>query len=156
MNELNKKLEVLSRIAHMLNENQVLWAVGGSLLLYFKGKTDTFHDIDLMVGEKDIEKVKRVLLSIGKLLPENPDRQYKTRHFLEFEIDGIDVDIMAGFVIVSNGKDYDCSLTAEQVAERILLNGETIPLQSLSDWRKYYALMGRTSKVEMIDSPPPV
>lgn len=151
MNELNKKLEVLTKIAHMLNESQVLWAVGGSMLLYFKGKTDVFHDIDLMVGERDIEKVKSLLVSIGKLSPENPNVQYKTRHFLEFNIDGVDVDVMAGFVIVKDGKDYDCSLSAEQVTEHILLNGEMIPLQSLSDWRKYYALMGRTAKVEMID-----
>lgn len=46
MNELNRKLEVLTQIAHMLNESQVLWAVGGSMLLYFKGKTDVFHDIE--------------------------------------------------------------------------------------------------------------
>lgn len=151
MKELTQKLEVLSRIAHILNENHVLWAVGGSMLLYFKGKTDVFHDIDLMVREKDIEKVKKLLLSIGNLQPENPNIQYKTRHFLEYKIDGIDIDVMAGFVIVRNGKDYDCSLSAEQVTEHILLNGEAIPLQALRDWRKYYALMGRTSKVEMID-----
>ena len=135
----------------MLNGSQVLWAVGGSMLLYLKGKTDVFHDIDLMVGEGDIEKVKSLLSSIGKLAPENPDLHYKTRHFLEFNIDGIDIDVMAGFVIISNGKDYDCSLLPEQVTEHTLLNGEMIPLQSLRDWRKYYELMGRTSKVEMID-----
>ncbi len=151
MNELNQKLGVLSQIAHMLNENQVLWAVGGSMLLYFKGKTDVFHDIDLMVGEKDIEKVKQLLLSLGKLLPKNPNNQYKTKHFLEFSIDGIDVDVMAGLVIVKNGEDYDCSLLAEQIAEHISLNGEHIPLQALSDWKRYYELMGRTEKVEMID-----
>lgn len=135
----------------MLNGSQVLWAVGGSMLLYLKGKTDVFHDIDLMVGEGDIEKVKSLLSSIGKLAPENPDLHYKTRHFLEFNIDGIDIDVMAGFVIISNGKDYDCSLLPEQVTEHTLLNGEMIPLQALSDWRRYYELMGRTSKVEMID-----
>lgn len=151
MNESDKKLEVLARIAHLLNGSRVLWAVGGSMLLYFKGKTDVFHDIDLMVGEGDIEKAKSLLLTIGRLSPENHDTQYKTRHFLEFNIDGVEVDVMAGFVIVRDGKDYDCSLAAEQVAERILLNGETIPLQALSDWRRYYELMGRTSKVEMID-----
>lgn len=121
------------------------------MLLYLKGKTDVFHDIDLMVGEGDIEKVKSLLSSIGKLAPENPDLHYKTRHFLEFNIDGIDIDVMAGFVIISNGKDYDCSLLPEQVTEHTLLNGEMIPLQALSDWRRYYELMGRTSKVEMID-----
>ena len=121
------------------------------MLLYFKGKTDIFHDIDLMVGEKDIDAAKALLLTIGDLLPEKPNPQYKTRHFLEFSVDGVDVDVMAGFIIVRDGKDYDCSLLPEQIEEYIPLNGELIPLQSLRDWRKYYELMGREAKVAMID-----
>lgn len=151
MNESRQKLTVLSKIARVFNENQILWAVGGSMLLYFKGKTDIFHDIDLMVGEKDIDAAKALLLTIGDLLPEKPNPQYKTRHFLEFSVDGVDVDVMAGFIIVRDGKDYDCSLLPEQIEEYIPLNGELIPLQSLRDWRKYYELMGREAKVAMID-----
>ncbi len=151
MNDIEKKLKVLSNIAHVLNEKNVVWAVGASMLLYFKGKTDFFHDIDLMVSEDDVEKLKEQLLPMGLLAPPKLDKQYKTRHFLEFTIDGIDVDVMAGFVIVKDGRDVDCSLFPEQIEEYIQLNGETIPLQSLSDWRRYYELMGRSSKVEMID-----
>ena len=151
MNDIEKKLKVLSNIAHVLNEKNVVWAVGASMLLYFKGKTDFFHDIDLMVSEDDVEKLKEQLLPMGLFAPPKLDKQYKTRHFLEFTIDGIDVDVMAGFVIVKDGRDVDCSLFPEQIEEYIQLNGETIPLQSLSDWRRYYELMGRSSKVEMID-----
>lgn len=151
MNDIEKKLKVLSDIAHVLNEKNVVWAVGASMLLYFKGKTDFFHDIDLMVTENDVEKLKEQLLPMGLLVPSKSDKQYNSRHFLEFIIDGIDVDVMAGFVIVKDGKEIDCSLFPEQIEAYIQLNGETIPLQSLSDWRRYYELMGRTSKVEMID-----
>lgn len=151
MAELDGKLEVLTDIACILNKNHITWAVGGSLLLYFKGKTKLFHDIDIMVSEDDVDKLKNLLLPLGKLAPPNPDEHYKTRHFLEFTINDVDVDIIAGFVIVKDGEEYDCSLFPEQIEEYIRLNGETIPLQSLSDWRRYYELMGRTSKVEMID-----
>ena len=61
------------------------------------------------------------------------------------------MDIMAGFVIVMDGKEYDCALLPDQIAESIQLDGESIPLHSLQRWPHYYALMGRTSKVEMID-----
>ncbi len=149
MDEREKKLEVLCRIAHALNEEGALWALGGSLLLYFKGRTDTFHDIDIMAGEADIETVKRRLCALGELLPPKPKPGYKTRHFLEFVIDGVEVDVMAGFVIVKEGVDYDCSLLPEQVAEHISLEGEDIPLQSLSDWRRYYELMGRPEKAKL-------
>ena len=149
MDEREKKLKVLRRIARALNEEGVLWALGGSLLLYFKGRAYTFHDIDIMAGEGDIETVKRRLCALGELLPQKPNPGYKTRHFLEFVIDGVEVDVMAGFVIVKDGVDYDCSLRPEQVAEHISLDGENIPLQRLSDWRRYYELMGRPEKAAL-------
>ncbi|MDD2957562.1 MAG: hypothetical protein PHR92_03440 [Lachnospiraceae bacterium] len=151
LNELDQKLKVLSGIANVLNKNNVIWAVGASMLLYFKGKTDVFHDIDIMVYEDDVSKLKELLLPMGILAPPNPNTQYKTRHFLEFTIDGVDVDVMAGFVIVKDEREYDCSLMPEQIAETLKINGETIPLQAVADWRRYYELMGRASKVEMID-----
>lgn len=150
---LDKKLKVLSAVAHELNECGIVWAVGASALLYLKNKTDHFNDIDIMVLEDDIDKLKEVLLKMGKLSPSTPAKQYRTRHFLEFTIDGIDIDVMAGFVIVQEGKEYDCSLQREQIAEYIRINGEKIPLQSIADWRRYYNLMGRPEKVEMIDTP---
>ena len=32
--KMEEKLQVLIQLAKLLNENQILWAVGGSLLLY--------------------------------------------------------------------------------------------------------------------------
>ena len=69
MKEINDKLKVLAKIAKFFNEEKITWAVGASLLLFFKGKTDHFNDIDLMVDEKDIEKVKTIMLEIGMVMP---------------------------------------------------------------------------------------
>ena len=91
------------------------------------------------------------MLPLGAPAPSDPNAQYRTRCFREFTIRGVDVDVMAGFVILENGQEHDCALKPEQVAEHILVRGEDIPLQSLEDWRRYYAWMGRTSKVAMID-----
>lgn len=81
MDDLEKKLNVLTKIAHGLNERNVVWAVGASMLLYLRGIVDVFHDIDLMVCESDVEKLKEQLLPMGVLAPPKPDQQYKTRHF---------------------------------------------------------------------------
>ena len=51
MKEEQKKIELLQKIAHRLNEAHVQWALGASMLLYFKGITSAFHDIDLMVAD---------------------------------------------------------------------------------------------------------
>lgn len=150
--DIEHKLDVLSRIAEKLNSAKLTWAVGASLLLYFKGIADSFNDIDIMLAVEDAERAKSIMLGLGALLPPKPNRQYKTPHFYEFVVDGVDVDIMGGFIIVKDGQDYDCSLTTDKIAEHITVNGQLISLQSVSDWRGYYALMGRDNKVAMIDS----
>ena len=108
--ETERKLDVLADIARALNQSGVTWAVGGSLLLYFKGKTGVFRDIDLMVCETDVEKLKQAMLPLGAPAPSDPNAQYRTRCFLEFTVRGVDVDVMAGFVILENGQEHDCAL----------------------------------------------
>ncbi len=147
-----KQLAVLEKVAAALNRAQITWCLGASGLLYFKGKIDHFNDIDILVVEEDIPRLKEILLEMGTLAPPNPNAKYQTRHFLEFTIDGIDVDIMGGFVIVCDGIAHDCSLVPEQIAERVLLNGEAIPLHDLNLWRQYYEWMGRYDKAAMLKS----
>ena len=147
---MDKKLSVLKRIACEFNKANITWALGASMLLYFKGITSEFHDIDIMVTNEDVALAKEILMQMGTLQPSNPSSKYKTKFFLEFVIDEVDVDVMAGFIIVNQGKDFDCSLKKEQIVEFQDLQGEKIPLQSVELWCKYYELMGRDAKVKMI------
>ena len=73
---------------------------------------------------------------MGSLKPPNPNAQYKNRSFLEFVIDGIDVDFMAGFVIVNDGKEYDCSLKKEDIKGAVPVQGETVWMHSIRKWRR--------------------
>lgn len=142
---------VLSNIARKLNQRNLTWAIGGSLLLYFKGITNEFHDIDIMVAEEDVKVLKEIMLTFGQLLPPNPKVEYKTKHFLEFNVEGVEIDVMAGFTIVNRENEYYFPLRAGSVNDFTEVNGVSIPLQSIAEWRKYYELMGRTEKVKMID-----
>ena len=150
MTETEKKIEVLKQIAHRFNEAHIMWALGASMLLYFKGITEVFQDIDLMVANDDVERVRIILSEMGEIQPPNPNPKYRTKTFMEFIINSIDVDVMAGFSIISDGKIFDCSLQEEQIVEKMPLGTELIPLQSPLLWREYYRLMGRTEKVKMI------
>ena len=148
---LERKLYALTRIAHLLNNSNVTWAVGASVLLYFKGIVDNFHDIDIVISEDDIDTVKELLSSCGTLQPPNPNVRYKTRAFLEYVIDGVDVDVMAGLVILGGEDEHYFPLMQESIADYIQLNDSTVPLQSLEEWKQYYSLMGRTEKVKLIE-----
>lgn len=150
MNTENK-LTILTKIAHRLNAANITWAVGGSMLLYFKGIVSEFRDIDIMVKDEDAQAAKTILLSMGTLEPQKSSAKYKTKAFYEFTVDGVDIDVMAGFVIVKDSVDYDCSLNENEIAEHIILGNEKIPLHSVAVWRRYYELMEKPEKVRMID-----
>jgi len=152
MNDINKKLNQLSLIAKELNQNNVTWAVGASMLLYFKGIVTEFHDIDIMVTEEEIDLVKEVLSTFGSLQDPNPNITYKTKHFMEFLVDGVEIDVMAGFVIINKGEEHHFALMKENIKEFTQISGITIPLQSLDEWHTYYQLMGRDEKVNLIDA----
>ena len=92
---------------------------------------------------------------MGVLQPSVPNPKYKSKMFLEFVIDGIDVDLIAGFAIVSGATIHDCSLRREQIVEKVSFEGEVIPLQSPALWREYYLLMGRNEKAALIDRASP-
>ena len=149
MNELNKKIKLLKEIAQRFNTAYITWALGASMLLYFKGITSTFNDIDLMISNDDAESVRKILSEMGEFQPPNPNPKYKTKVFMEFVINSVDVDVMAGFSILNDGKI--CSLDKDQIVEWFTLGNTKIPLQSPLLWCEYYKLMGRKEKVDMIE-----
>jgi hypothetical protein len=149
--ENERKLRVLQKIARQLNAASVVWAVGGSMLLYFKGVTSEFHDIDILVKADDAETVRELLSRLGKLGAPKPNPKYRSKAFYEFTIGGADVDVMAGFVIVKDSLEYDCSLRDEEITEHVQVGDESIPLHSLAAWRRNYELMGKPEKVWLID-----
>lgn len=122
------------------------------MLLYFKRITSDFHDIDIMVSEEEFEIVKEILLSFGKMQPPNPNNKYLTRYFGEFIVDGVDIDVMAGFIIVDNDKEHYFPLKRENIKDFTEVNGIRIPLQAIEEWHTYYKLMGRAEKVNMIEA----
>lgn len=147
----DEKLLVLSSIARQFNKAKIMWAVGASALLYFNNIVDEFHDLDIMVDDKDAPAAKEILLTMGTLHCSEPGKNYRTKHFFKFSIDDVEVDIMGGFAILKDGSVYDCSLNASEIIGNTLVNGQVIPLHSVQVWRRYYELMGRSAKVAVID-----
>jgi len=145
------KLNVLSKIAKKLNSKDATWAVGASMLLYFKGIVSEFNDIDIMVAEEDAEVLKDILLSLGNMQTSSPNFKCRSKCFWKFNVDGVDIDVMSGFSIIDNDKEYYFPLKAEDIKDYTEVDGVKIPLQSVEEWRIYYKLMGRDAKVKMID-----
>ena len=151
MEEKERKLKVLARIGERLNAQNITWALGASALLYLKGLVPDFSDLDIMLKEEDAERAEGVFASLGHQLPAKHKPEFKTRYYRAFQIQGVAVDVMAGFTILSQGEAHYFPLKKEAIRDYAEIQGVLIPLQSLVEWRQYYELMGRWNKVEIID-----
>ncbi len=148
---IETKLNVLKRLAQKLNSMQIIWNVGASCMLYLRGIVKDFDDIDIMVQEQDALSVRKTFETLGVLQPSTKTNHYQTTHFYEFIIDGVDVDVMAGYKVVSDGRVFEFPLTNEQMSDKIKLDEININLASINDWLSYYRVMGRDQKVEIIE-----
>lgn len=148
---MNKKLEVLASIAEVLNRNGIRWALGASCMLYLRGIVKDFHDIDLMIDEEDSARAIEALKTIGAMRDPKNNSAFQTVCFRQFLIHDVEVDMIAGMVIVNKDTAHHCSLTQDTIDCTVHILSQDIPLQSLAAWRRYYALMGRTEKVRIID-----
>ena len=145
------KLSVLSKVAKSFNEADITWAVGASLLLYFQGGTEDFHDIDIVVSEEDALRMRSVLLKLGQEQETNSDKNFRSKYFWKFQVDEVEIDVMGGLVIIKEGKEYYCPLLVEEITGTVMVNGVSIPLHSIERWRYLYELMGRREKAEWIE-----
>ncbi|HWQ22154.1 MAG TPA: hypothetical protein VN478_05460 [Clostridia bacterium] len=145
--------DTLLVIARALNQADVHWGVGASVLLYYHGLVDAPHDIDIMISEADADMVASILGTLGREAPGDPARSlYSTSRFLEYVVDGTDIDVMAGFAIRHDDGTYVFPFDERSVTMRKSVDGVTIPFSSLEDWYVLYQLMpGREAKVKLIE-----
>ena len=147
---MNNKIKALITIAKQFNKAKITWNLGASCMLYLRTIVNDFNDIDIMISENDIDKVKEIMskYSINEKRDLHP--KYKTKTFLEYNIDGIDIDIMAGFIIIAKGVSHYFPLISNENNEIFIIEETKIFLGSLETWLLYYNLMGRKDKAEII------
>ena len=144
---MDPRIVIIVKIAKALNEKEIKWAIGGSVLLYLKGIVFSFNDLDIMIKEEDVIKAREALMAIGEYRPS--DRKSDAKIFEEFTVDGLDIDVISGLVITAYGNTYDCSFKNEGV-EHMEIEGVDIPLDSLDAWYEIYSLQGRVEKARYI------
>ncbi|CEQ03391.1 Uncharacterised protein [[Clostridium] sordellii] len=144
--------DTLSYIGDKLNKANILWGVGASILLNQFGMVDTPNDIDIFIDIKDIHKADKILKEIGEKREYEKTSTYSTKYFYEYVINGIDIDVMAGFAINHDNGVYNYIFDNMSISEYKLINGVSIPFTSLEDWYVIYQLIpNREFKVDMIE-----
>lgn len=144
--------KVLDRIAEEFNREDILWCVGASVMLSRHNMVETPNDIDIIVSVEDIHKVDSILKSMGRREECGRKEPFTTEYFYEYIIDGIEVDVMAGFGIKHEEGEYNFVFDkAVRVQNEKIINNP-VPLAVLEDWYILYQVIpGREVKVKMIE-----
>lgn len=149
--EREHKLKQLLRIARAFEAAKIDWAAGGSLMLWFRGVCADFHDLDLTVSDADGPRAADILARMGAALPLPPAGKFRTKLFRRYEIEGVEVDLMAGLAVEDECGLRAFPLSADPGVERVGFRGARIPLQGLAYWAEIYRAMGRSARAAEIE-----
>jgi len=151
-------------VADKLNKENITWGIGASVMLHHYGLVSMPNDIDILVDIKDIENVDSILKEMGEKKPLNPIKTYSTKYFYEYEVQGVDIDVMAGFIINHEGGSYEYTFHKDSLvfakvnglvndpSVEFNLDNITLPYTTLEDWYVLYQLIpGRENKVQLIE-----
>jgi hypothetical protein len=144
-------LNTLSFIADKLNAGNLVWAVGGSMLLKQYGLVEKPNDIDIMTDLNSFAQAAAILKSIGEEKPPAETQLFATRHIYKCRINGFDVDLMSGLAIKHQNGLFHYIFDGASVSGTMKAGGVEIPLTSLEDWYVIYQLIpGRQAKADLI------
>ncbi len=147
---MNKKEHALKHIAKQLNEANITWGLGASMLLHYLGYDVTVSDIDILIDEKDIEKFKPIIEQY-QYEKKTSTVKYKTEYFYTCHIMDVEFDFMLGFRVQTNEGLYDFNFSKQKIMRTIKLDKIDIPLCSEKEWYKAYKAIGRDDKVKLMN-----
>lgn len=143
----------LINIGEKLNDANITWAVGASLMLNQFGLIDKPNDIDIFIKLEDIEKADSILKDMGEKKKFKNTSTYSTKYFYEYVINKIDVDVMSGLAINHDEGVFKYIFDTNSITNFKIINGISIPFTSLEDWYVLYQLIpNRQSKVKLIEN----
>lgn len=144
-------LNTLGYIAGNLNATNLVWAVGGSILLEHYGLVRKPNDIDILTDPNSFAQAAAILNGMGKEMPPTETRTFATRRYHKFVVNGIAVDLMSGLAINHQNGQFHFVFDSTSVSGTMRAGGVEIPLASLEDWYVIYQLIpGRQAKAELI------
>lgn len=144
--------KALLKIAELFNKNNIRYGVGGSLLLNHYGLIDRVNDVDIIVDKDDIKLANELLLMIAKKKDPTINDGFATTFFYQYELETIDIDIMADFKIIHVEGVYTYPFDEFSITNTIFKNNIRISYSALEDWYVIYHLLNnRKNKVKLID-----
>lgn len=143
--------DVLKKIAQCFDDEKIAYGLGGSGVLVAYDILGEMNDIDLVVTLEDIHRAKKILDEIALLKTSGKNCIVEQEHCYVYELNGIDVELMANIHIRHNEGLYELPFNKKRVTYRMCIDNFMIPVMSLEDWFVIYNLIGRQDRVDQIE-----
>ncbi len=138
---MDKLESTLAKIAKLLNDEKIMWNVGGSVLLSHFDLHESPHDIDIIVSKADSNKVEYILSGLGEMRDVEKSDVFQSDYYRKFIINGTEVDLIAGFKIKHAEGVYEYK--PEFWGEK---DNDGVIYAQLEDWYVIYQLMPNGAK----------
>ncbi|MHC1784111.1 MAG: hypothetical protein AB9891_15385 [Anaerolineaceae bacterium] len=140
----------LRKIVARIGDHPITWALTGSTSMALQGMPLEIHDIDIQTDKAGAYEIDRLLLDYAvvpvRFLPSKRIRS----HFGEFEVDGIEVEVMGDMEKQLDDGSWEPPVRIEEYRGWVESEGLRIPVISLEHEVEAYAKMGRLEKSRLI------
>ena len=139
--EYTERKETFLTIAQRFKEENIGWAVGCSMNLFFRGIVDDFHDLDLIVEIKDVEKIEKTMQNLGAELVETGGNGFcESDVYMHYQLGRVDIDVISGFRMNTFGTTYRYQFCESEV-DIVEVQKVKVPLLPLEAMYVLYYMM---------------
>lgn len=136
-----ERKEKFFQILDCFEKNNIRFGVACSMNLFLRGITDDFHDFDFIVDQEDIPKIMEIMNGLnGDLVATGGNGFCESNEYLHYQLGRVDVDIIAGFRLLTFGTSYMYAYNAEQI-DVVSVENVDVPLIALEALFVLYAMM---------------
>ena len=139
--EYSERKDAFLKITTEFEKHQVRWGLACSMNLFIRGVVDEFHDIDLLIEAKDVEKVTKIMDENGaELIATGGNGFCESDIYFHFQFGRIDVDIISGFRLVTFGTCFLYEFNEGEL-DFITIDRKKVPLISMEALYLLYSMM---------------
>lgn len=139
--EYHDRKEMFCQLAKRFTEKNIHWALGCSMNLFCRGIVDDFHDLDLIVDIRSINKIKKEMENMGAILLQTGGNGFcESDVYLHYQLGRVDVDVISGFRLITFNTTYCYEYDSDEI-DWIEVMELKVPLISMEALYVLYYMM---------------
>ncbi len=143
-------MNVLTKLAKLLNNSNIKWSLGGESLLYHYRIVENYEFIDVLVDEDSLLKTINILSEIGKEKEFVDKDIFHTDHYLKYDVNGVTVNVICGMKINNNGH-FEYDFNDSDTESYFMLEEVKIPKSYIMDWYIIYSMINDIKMMKRIE-----